>query len=88
MGSITATVFVRRGCHLCEDMVAVLREFADELCLVITTIDVDRDPTVSPEQLRHYNALVPVLCVEGHEVCHHFLDLEALKAVLQKINGQ
>lgn len=63
-------------------MISVLHEFAQELSISVSIIDIDRDPTVSDERRHHYNALVPVLCVEDTEICHHFLDLEALRTGL------
>ncbi len=83
MSVTNVTVYGRRGCHLCEDMISVLHEFAEELAISVSTIDIERDPAVSEEQRQSYNALVPVLCVDGHEICHHFLDLEALKSALK-----
>ena len=88
MQTVPVTVFMRPGCHLCEDMIAVLHEFAQELSISISTIDIDRDPSVSHALRQQYNALVPVLCVEGTEICHHFLDLEALKAGLDSRHEQ
>ncbi len=41
-------------------------------------IDVDRDP----ELVRMYDAMVPVLCLGDQEICHYFLDGEALLAAL------
>lgn len=41
----------------------------------VTVVDIDNDP-----QLRaQYNEAVPVLVMQGREVCRHFLDLDALK---------
>ena len=41
-------------------------------------VDVDRDP----ELVRLYDSRVPVLCEGEVEICHYFLDNEALKAAL------
>ena len=41
-------------------------------------IDIDRDT----ELIQQYDALVPVLCLEEQEICHHFFDEDALMAVL------
>ena len=41
-------------------------------------VDIDRDPDL----IRLYDAMVPVLCFDGREVCHYFLDREALLAAL------
>jgi len=41
-------------------------------------IDIDR----SPDLVRQYDSKVPVLCHGEIEVCHYFLDNEALEAAL------
>lgn len=72
------TLYVRHGCHLCEDMLAVLDSFADELAFTVTTIDIDRNPALRAR----YDTLVPVLALEDRQICHYFLDLDALKRTL------
>jgi len=37
-------------------------------------IDIDRDPAL----VRLYDSKVPVLCLEDQEICHYFLDSDAL----------
>jgi hypothetical protein len=41
-------------------------------------VDIDRDI----ELIRRYDALVPVLCQGGTEICHYFFDESALIAIL------
>ena len=41
-------------------------------------IDVDADPTL----VEKYDELVPVLVHDGQEVCHHFLDRDAVLRVV------
>lgn len=40
----------------------------------IETLDIDADPVLR----ERYNTLVPVLTVNGEEVCHYFLDPDRL----------
>lgn len=71
-------LYGRSGCHLCEDMTLALAEFKRALQFDFVTIDVDSDP----ELRERYGMLVPVLALDGREICHYFLDLQALRAVL------
>lgn len=41
-------------------------------------IDIDRDTSL----IRLYDAQVPVLEFQGQEVCHHFIDEQAIRRLL------
>ncbi len=70
------TLFARTYCHLCEDMVRELEPFAAELGFSLAQVDVDSDPALDAR----YGEKVPVLVdAEGREICHGFLDIEALR---------
>ena len=68
------TLYVRIGCHLCEDMREQIAELLEPGSFTLTTVDIDEEPAL----VQRYNALVPVLEHDSQEICHHFLDLEAL----------
>ncbi|MDX1696741.1 MAG: glutaredoxin family protein [Thiohalobacterales bacterium] len=70
------TVYVRRGCHLCTDMVVALYRLQGELGFELTEVDIDRDPAL----VARYDTLVPVLVGGEAELCHHFLDRARLRA--------
>ena len=72
------TVFERTGCHLCDDMVSTLSEWKTELGFEIERVDVD----ASPDLAALYGAKVPVLVHGSSELCHYFLDLDALRSSL------
>ena len=72
------TVYERSGCHLCDDMVSTLSEWKAELGFEIERIDID----ASPDLAARYGARVPVLAHGSIEVCHYFLDLDALRRTL------
>ena len=74
------TVYERAGCHLCEDMVSTLSEWKTELGFEIERVDVD----TSPKLAARYGARVPVLVHGSSEVCHFFLDLDALRHALRR----
>ncbi len=71
-------LYNRYGCHLCEDMMLLLSDYASELQFVVRTIDIDDHPRLQQQ----YNDAVPVLWFGDREVCRHFLDLNALREAL------
>lgn len=73
------TLYTRADCRLCDEMHAALAPYIERFSLDLELVDVDRDP-----ELRHrHGARVPVLALDGLEVCHWFLDEDALLARLQ-----
>lgn len=74
MASQVLTLYARLGCHLCEDMQNDLLPLKKELGFELQVIDVDRDPVL----VKQYGTRVPVLVSEKGEICHYFLDKQAL----------
>lgn len=72
-------LYGRPGCHLCEDMGAALEEFRDELGFRLRKIDIDADPDLAAR----YGRLIPVLTLDGREICHYHLDLAALRGHME-----
>ena len=73
------TLYGRTYCHLCEDMAAALRGLQETLDFGFEVVDVDADPALEVR----YGELVPVLTGPGgEEICHYFLDIDALQARL------
>ena len=61
-----APVFYHRnGCHLCEELAALLYRGWPQLLDDLQWIDVDR----SPQLVARYGQRIPVLEVDGEEVC-------------------
>ncbi len=75
-------LFMRQGCHLCEDMEQLLTELLPANSYALKRIDIDDDPELKAQ----FNEWVPVLMHEGVEICHHFLDLEAVQGALAGYN--
>jgi len=69
-------LYVRRNCHLCEDMHAQLVALQDEYRFSVEVHDVDQ----SPDWASAYGEKVPLLMAADTEVCRYFLDMQALKA--------
>lgn len=75
------TVFVRRGCHLCTDMVQALERLRPELGFEYTQVDIDRDPDL----LHRYDTRVPVLVAGDTEICYYFLEEAQLRAYIESV---
>jgi glutaredoxin len=71
-------LYGRAWCHLCEDMRAALQPIAARAGVAIDYIDIDEDPALEA----HYNELVPVLMLDGVELCRYRLDADAVRAAL------
>ena len=73
------TLYSRADCHLCDEMRSALEPYLLRHSLDLECVDIDRDP-----DLRHlHGARVPVLALDGEELCHWFLDEEALLSRLE-----
>jgi glutaredoxin len=62
------TLLSRPGCHLCEAAREVVARVASELGATWT----ERDITSSPEDMREYSEMIPVIFVDGvqHDFWH------------------
>ena len=58
---ITLTIYSRPGCHLCDDMKAVVARVARTVPLTIEEVDISVDPTLE----ERYGREIPVLLVQG-----------------------
>ena len=73
------TLYYRENCDLCDAMRKALDAFGREVSPVEwREVDIDR----SAELIRRYDTRVPVLCAGDTEVCHYFLDRDALGQLL------
>ena len=73
------TVFIRRGCHLCTDMLQALERLQPEFGFEVSQVDIDSDPGL----LRRYDTRVPVLLAGDTEICYYFLEEQRLRAYLR-----
>ncbi|SAK42027.1 glutaredoxin family protein [Caballeronia ptereochthonis] len=72
-------LYGRAWCHLCEDMRAELEPIAARHGVAIEWIDIDEDPLLEAR----YDERVPVLVLDGVELCQYRLDAAAVHAALQ-----
>ncbi len=71
-------LYTRAGCHLCDAMLAAARPLAEQHGLEIELVDIDDDLRLAAR----YNLSIPVLALDGREVCHHFFDQAAFERAL------
>jgi hypothetical protein len=75
------TLYSRSYCHLCQDMLDALNALqTPERPFTVEVIDVDADDAL----VARFDELVPVLFadLDKPELCHYFLDEDAVKRVL------
>jgi thiol-disulfide isomerase/thioredoxin len=75
------TVLSRAYCHLCDDLIAQLKLFQGRYDFEIEVVDVDRHPALEEK----WGDKVPVLMDGELEVCHYFLDHDAVDARLARM---
>ena len=75
------TVYSRSYCHLCDDMIAALRNLQGRCVFDIKVVDVDSDAALEAR----YGERVPVVEADGRELCHYFLDEAAVTDFLSKM---
>jgi len=80
----TITLLSRPGCHLCDDVRAVIARVAAELGVPWE----ERDITGSPLDLREYGEMIPVTLIDG--VQHDFwrVDERRLRQALGSLSDQ
>jgi glutaredoxin len=75
------TVLSREYCTLCHEMIAALKQFQGRYQFEIEVIDVDSSPHLEEE----WGDKVPVLLDGERELCHYYLDIEAVDARLARM---
>ena len=77
------TLYSRQYCHLCHDMLAALEALRGEFEFEVMVVDLDliEDSAL----LARYDERVPVLVAAETELCHYFLDLDAVRSCLAEV---
>lgn len=71
--------YYRENCHLCESMRLAMMKLQRKLEFAWVEIDIDRDTDL----IRRFDVLVPVLHYQDQEVCHHFIDENAIRQIIE-----
>ena len=73
------TVFSKPDCHLCERAMGELRRLQDELAFTLQERDITADEVLH----RAYFERIPVIALDGEELCDYFLDEALLRKRLE-----
>ena len=74
----TVTLYTRPGCHLCEVVKEQLEAVRRELDFHIEERDIDKERALR----ERYNDDIPVVAVNGLEICNHRLDAAKFRDAL------
>ncbi|MDH5471458.1 MAG: glutaredoxin family protein [Gammaproteobacteria bacterium] len=80
---VTFRVYIRQGCHLCEDLLWQLGQLRGSYAFEIVPLDVDSDTKL----VEQYGTEVPVVMYGDRKVCHYFLDMAAIEQILSSTNN-
>ena len=75
---IAVTIYSRPGCHLCDDMKALVHKVAREIPLSIEEIDISTDAALEAE----FGLEIPVLFVEGKKAAKYRVGEDELRRIL------
>jgi glutaredoxin len=64
------TVYSTPECHLCKDALATLQTMQRELCFRLAEIDITADERLH----RDYFERIPVVLLDGEELCEYFVE--------------
>ena len=70
----TVTLYGRPGCHLCDDARAELERIRAGRRFALEEVDIECDD----ELFKRYLERIPVVAIDGEELCELFLDVNAL----------
>lgn len=73
------TILSKPGCHLCEEALERLRELQGELGFELR----ERDIAAEEALHRAYFERIPVVLLDGEELCEYFLDETLLRERLE-----
>jgi hypothetical protein len=76
---IHLTLYSRPGCHLCDDMKAIVARVSASVPLTLAEIDISTDERL--EEL--YGLEIPVLMVEGKKVAKYRVTEGELRRILR-----
>lgn len=76
---IALTLYSRPGCHLCDDMKAIVARVARSIPMTIEEVDISSDPRL--ESL--YGLEIPVLMIDGKKAAKFRVTAGALRRLLE-----
>jgi len=79
LGVARVVVYSKPDCHLCDDAMAALRHLQAELRFALE----ERDITADEDLHRAYFERIPVVAVDGEELCDLFVEEAVLRERLE-----
>jgi glutaredoxin len=76
---IPVIIYSRPGCHLCDEMKAVVERVSRSVPLAIQEVDISGDPALEGD----YGIEIPVLFVDGKKTAKYKITEEELRKVLK-----
>jgi hypothetical protein len=76
---IPVIIYSRPGCHLCDEMKAVVERVSRSVPLAIQEVDISGDPVLEGD----YGLEIPVLLVDGKKTAKHRITEKELRKVLK-----
>jgi glutaredoxin len=79
-GSLHLTIYTRAGCHLCDDMKAIVARVAGapSHAIAIDEVDISSDPDLE----ERYGQEIPVLFVNGRKAAKYRITESELRKIL------
>lgn len=72
--AVQLVMYGRSGCHLCDDMREALENCREQLDFSLEFRDID----ARADWQQRYGERIPVLLAGDSEICHYYLDRQAL----------
>ena len=72
------TLYMRDGCHLCDEARRVIERVQEELFFSLSEVDIERDDRLH----RAYLERIPVVELDGRELFEYFVDEDRLREAL------
>jgi hypothetical protein len=77
---ISLTLYSRPGCHLCDDMKAVVDRVARSIPIAIDVVDISADRQLEAQ----YGLEIPVLLVNGRKAAKYRVSEEELTRIISR----
>jgi hypothetical protein len=73
------TVYSKPDCHLCEDAMVALRGLQADLAFELLELDITADEALH----RAYFERIPVISLDGEELCEYFVEEKLVRERLE-----
>ena len=77
-GVIHVVIYSRPGCHLCDEMKALVARTARSNSITVEEIDISTDPDLE----KRYGLEIPVLMIDGKKIAKYRIGEDELKRAL------